>query len=107
MKNTVKGFMDFVRDQGVVGLAVGLVLGGAVANLVKALIDDFVNPLVGIILQSPKGLKAAYFEFAGAKFLYGDFLNTLINFIVIAAVIYFVVHGLKLDRVDRKKEDKK
>lgn len=103
----VRGFMDFIREQGVVGLAVGLVLGGAVVGLVKAFIDDFVNPLVGIIVQSPKGLKAAYFEFAGAKFMYGDFLNTVINFIVIAAIIYFVVRGLGLDRIDRKKEDKK
>lgn len=103
----VKGFMDFIREQGVVGLAVGLVLGGAVVGLVKALIDDFVNPFVGIIVGSPKGLKAAYFEVAGAKFMYGDFLNTLINFLVIAAVVYFVVRGLGLDRLDRKKEEKK
>ncbi|MBI1863215.1 MscL family protein [Candidatus Microgenomates bacterium] len=107
MKKALGGFMDFVREQGVVGLAVGLVLGGAVATLVKALIDDFVNPLVGIILKSPQGLKSAYFKVAGAKFMYGDFLNTLINFLVIAAVIYFVVHGLRLDRVDRKKESTK
>jgi large conductance mechanosensitive channel len=98
----MKDFMEFIRTQGVVGLAVGLVLGGAVAEVVKAVVDDLVNPIVGLALNSAEGLKEASFTVAGAAIKYGDLLNTLINFVVIAAVIYFGVKKLGLDKLDKK-----
>ena len=97
-------FMKFVREQGVVGLAVGLVLGSAVAEVVKAVVDDIVNPIIGLALNSAEGLKAAYFSIGSAKIMYGDLLNTLINFVVIAFVIYFGVKKLGLDKLDHKAE---
>jgi large conductance mechanosensitive channel len=100
----MKDFMNFVQTQGVVGLAVGLVLGGAVADVVKAIVDDIVNPLVGLLLNSAEGLKAAYFSIGSAKIMYGDLINTLINFVVIAAVIYFGVKKLGLEKMDKKAE---
>jgi large conductance mechanosensitive channel len=100
----MKDFMNFVQTQGVVGLAVGLVLGGAVADVVKAIVDDIVNPIVGLLLNSAEGLKAAYFSIGSAKIMYGDLLNTLINFVVIAAVIYFGVKKLGLEKMDKKAE---
>jgi large conductance mechanosensitive channel len=98
----MKDFMNFIQTQGVVGLAVGLVLGGAVADVVKAIVDDIVNPIVGLLLNSAEGLKAAYFAIGSAKIMYGDLLNTLINFVVIAAVIYFGVKKLGLEKMDKK-----
>jgi large conductance mechanosensitive channel len=100
----MKDFMNFVQTQGVVGLAVGLVLGGAVADVVKAIVDDIVNPLVGLLLNSADGLKEASFTIAGAAIKYGDLVNTLINFVVIAAVIYFGVKKLGLEKMDKKAE---
>ncbi len=100
----MKDFMEFIRTQGVVGLAVGLVLGSAVADVVKAVVDDIVNPIIGLLLNSADGLKAAYFSLGSAKIMYGDLLNTLINFVVIAAVIYFGVKKLGLDKLDKKAE---
>jgi large conductance mechanosensitive channel len=100
----MKDFMNFVQTQGVVGLAVGLVLGGAVADVVKAIVDDIVNPIVGLLLNSAEGLKAAYFSIGSAKIMYGDLLNTLINFVVIAFVIYFGVKKLGLEKMDKKAE---
>ncbi len=104
MKNQLDGFMEFVRNQGVVGLAIGLVLGGAVGDLVKSFINAFINPLLGLLLNSAAGLKEASFTVAGASVKYGDFLNTFINFVVIAAVIYFGVKKLGLDKLDKKAE---
>jgi large conductance mechanosensitive channel len=103
------GFMEFVRTQGVVGLAVGLVLGGAVTIVVKSLIDNVVMPPLGFILGSAEGLKGLQWNLgktsAGQDAIlhYGVFLNDLINFIVIAIVIYLVVHILGFDRLDKKK----
>jgi len=51
-KSQLKGFIDFIRTQGVVGLAVGLVLGGAVGTTVKSLVDNVVMPPIGLLLGS-------------------------------------------------------
>lgn len=100
----MKGFMNFVREQGVVGFAVGFILGGAIAKVVTAALTDLVNPLLGLILGSTKGLEKVYFSIAGAKIMYGDFLSVLINFIVVAAVVYISVKILRLEKIDRKKD---
>lgn len=100
----MKGFLDFIREQGVVGLAVGFILGGAVAKVVSSIVDDLVNPLVGLALGSADGLSGATFQVGEATVRYGNFLAILLDFIVIALVVYFGVKLLKLDKVDKKKE---
>lgn len=102
----MQGFIHFIRTQGVMGLAIGLLLGAAVSELVKSLIDSFVNPILGLALGSIDGLAKASFEIfdTGAFIKYGAFLSTLINFIVIAGVVYFGVKKLGLDKIDKSKE---
>lgn len=106
----IKGFIDFIRTQGVVGLAVGLVLGGAVSALVKSLIDNIVMPPLGLLLGSAEGIKGLSITMgttaAGKPAIlnYGVFLNDFINFIIIALVVYLIVHLLKFDRLDKKKD---
>ena len=46
----MKGFINFIREQGVVGLAVGFILGGAVSNLVSSLVEDIINPFLSVIM---------------------------------------------------------
>ena len=99
----MKGFLDFIREQGVVGLAVGFILGGAVSKLVSAIVTDIVNPLLGLALGSVSGLKEAYFAIGSAKIMYGDLLAVFIDFVVIAFVVYFGVRALKLDQLDKPK----
>jgi len=104
------GFLDFIRTQGVIGLAVGLVLGGAAAILVKSLVNNIIMPPIGLLLGSADGLNGLTWDLGKAEagkeavIYYGTFINDLINFIVIALVIYLVVHWLRLDRLDKKKE---
>ncbi len=106
----LSGFIVFVRTQGVVGLAVGLVLGGAVTVVVKSLIDNIVMPPVGLLLGSSEGLQGLAWNLGKAAggnpaiLHYGTFLNDLINFLVIALVVYAVVHILGFDKLDKKKE---
>lgn len=96
------GFLDFIRERAVVGLAVGFILGTAVSGLVSAFITDIVNPLLGIVLGAAEGLRAATVTIAGAKLLWGDFVVALIDFLVVAFVVYIGVKILHLDRLDKK-----
>ena len=109
----IKGFLDFIKSQGVIGLAVGLVLGGAVTVLVKSLVDNVVMPPIGLLLGSAEGLKGLSWTMANtsdgqpAVLYYGVFLNDFINFIVIAFVVYLIVKLLKVEKVEAKVDLKK
>lgn len=106
----IKSFLDFIRTQGVVGLAVGLVLGGAVSVLVKSLVDNVVMPPLGLLLGSAEGIKGLTVTLGKtssgqtAVLKYGVFLNDFINFLVIAAVIYLIVQLLGFGKLDKKKD---
>jgi large conductance mechanosensitive channel len=101
----MKGFLDFIRSQGVVGLAVGFILGGAVSDLVKSLIDNIINPILGILLNQAQGLTNATITILGATIKYGALVNTLINFTVISGVVYFGVKRIGLEKIDKKKDN--
>lgn len=85
------------------GLAIGFVLGASVNEVVKGLVTFVIDPLVGLIWNTSGGLSSLT---VGVVEL-GAFLALIIDFLIIAAVVYFVFKGLGLDRLDLKKEDKK
>lgn len=99
----MKGFIDFIREQGVVGLAVGFILGGAVSKVVSALVTDIINPLLGIVLGAAGGLREAALQLGSARIMYGDLISVVIDFIVIALVVYYGVKLIGLDKLDKKK----
>ncbi len=99
----MKGFIDFIREQGVVGLAVGFILGGAVSKVVASLVIDVINPILGLILGATGNIDEAYLSLGNAKLFWGNFLNTTIDFIIIALVVYFGVKLLKLDKLEKQK----
>jgi large conductance mechanosensitive channel len=99
-----KDFIEFIRKQGVVGLAVGFILGGAVSKLVSAIVTDIINPLLGLVLGQTDALKSVYLAIGPAKIMWGDFLAVLIDFLVIALVVYYGVKLLKLDKLDKPKQ---
>jgi large conductance mechanosensitive channel len=100
----MKGFLDFIREQGVVGLAVGFILGGAVSKLVASLVESIISPVLSLGLSNVENLQQAYLQVGAAKIMWGEFLNVLIDFLVIALVVYFGVKVLKLDNLDKKKK---
>ena len=105
----LQGFVDFVREQGVVGLAVGLVLGVAAKSVVDSLVQNIFNPIIGL-LYGGGDLSTKYWclktteGVCKSKLGYGSFMNALLSFLIVAATVYFVVKGLKLDKLDKKKE---
>ncbi|MCA9372678.1 MscL family protein [Candidatus Woesebacteria bacterium] len=100
----MRGFLDFIREQGVVGLAVGFILGGAVSKVVSSLVSDIINPIVGVILGAAGDLATLSLKIGPIDMHYGNFLAVLIDFFIIAAVVYFGVKGLGLDKLDKKKQ---
>lgn len=100
----MKGFIDFIKEQGVVGLAVGFILGGSVSKVVSSLVEDIINPLLGIALGAAGNLSDSYLMIGKAKITWGIFLSHGIDFIIIAMVVYFGVKFLRLDKLDKKKE---
>ena len=100
----MKGFIDFIREQGVMGLAVGFIVGGAVSKVVASLVNDIINPFVGLMLGAAGNLSTASFKIGSAYIMYGSFINTIIDFTVIALVVYYGVKILKLARLDKPKE---
>src|SRR6204780_3903837 len=85
-----KGFRDFVLRGNVVDLAVGVVVGAAFGTVVSALVKDLLTPLIAALVQKPD-FSAFTFTLNGSKFLYGDFLNAVVSFLIVAAAIYYLV----------------
>jgi len=96
------GFIDFIRKQGVVGLAIGFILGGAVSKVVSSLVQDIINPILGLALGKIGDLSTAYIQIGTAKVMWGNFTSVLIDFTVIAFVVYYVFKKLGIDKLDKK-----
>ena len=86
----MKGFRAFLLRGNVVELATAVVIGVAFGVVITAFVKDLVTPLIGAIGGQPD-FSTLSFTINNSKFLYGDFLNALIAFLLIAAVIYFLV----------------
>ncbi len=74
----------------VVDLAVGVVIGAAFGTVVTALVKDLITPIIAAIAKTPN-FSGLVFTLNGSKFMYGDFINALISFLLVAASIYFFV----------------
>jgi large conductance mechanosensitive channel len=101
----MRGFIDFIRERGVIGLAIGFTLGGAVSKTVASLVENIINPLIGLALGKINLVDKA-FTLGSASIQYGSFISTIINFVIVAAFVYFSFKMLGLEKLDKKKEPK-
>ena len=86
----MRGFKAFLLRGNVVDLAIGVVIGIAFAAVIGAFVKDLVTPLIAAIGGKPD-FSALSFTINQSKFLYGDFIDAVLAFVIIAAVIYFFV----------------
>lgn len=91
MKNVLNGFKEFIMRGNVIDLAVGIVVGSAFANVVNSLVDGFITPLIAAVFGKPNLASTMTFEINDAIFSFGVILDALINFLFIAAAIYFFI----------------
>ena len=101
----IKGFVEFIRTQGVIGLAVGFIMGSSITKLITSFVNNLINPLVGVLLGPIGNLANAYLQVGSAKIMFGNFINSLIDFVIIAFVVYFSVKIFNVEKLDKK--DKK
>ena len=102
--NPLTGFVEFIRSQGVVGLAVGFILGGSITKFITSFVNDIINPIVGILISRAGDLKANYLQFGSAKIMWGSFVSNFIDFVIIALIVYFGVKILGIEKLDNKKK---
>jgi large conductance mechanosensitive channel len=86
----LSGFKQFILRGNVVDLAVGVVIGAAFGSVVTALTKDLITPLIAALVKAPD-FSALKGTINGSTFLYGDFVNTLISFLLVAGAVYFFV----------------
>jgi large conductance mechanosensitive channel len=102
-------FFDFLKTFGIIGLAIAFVIGQAASKLVTAFVDDIITPLIGLFL--PAGdLKAMSFTVGKSKFMWGDLISNIIDFLIIAFIVFLAYKQLskfKLVEDKTKLESKK
>ena len=86
----MNGFKKFILRGNVVDLAVGVIIGSAFNSVIQALVKSFFTPIVSLLTGNNK-LSTLYFYIHGTKINYGDFVNALISFLIVAFVVYFFV----------------
>lgn len=105
--NPVSGFVGFLREHAVVGLAIGFVIGTQAQTLVKQLVSSFIDPAFNLVFGQALAQRTFQWHFRGrvADFPWGAFVHTLLNFIFVLAAIYAIVKLFKLDKLDKPKEE--
>jgi len=86
----MKGFKQFLLRGNVVDLAIGVVIGAAFGTVVNALVKGLLTPFIAAVVKQPD-FSAISFTIRGSKFLVGDFVNSVVSFVIIAAAVYFAV----------------
>lgn len=99
-KDVFAGFKKFILRGNVVDLAVGIIIGAAFNSVVSALVKDLLTPLIAALTSRPDFSQYS-FSIRGAQFLYGDFFNNLISFLIEAIAVYFFV-VLPLNKLAQK-----
>lgn len=84
----LKGFRDFILRGNVIDLAVAVIIGSAFNGIVTAFVKDLITPLIAAI-GGKRDFSNIYFTINNSRFMVGDFINTLVSFLIVATVIYF------------------
>ncbi|WP_159797015.1 large conductance mechanosensitive channel protein MscL [Puerhibacterium puerhi] len=87
----LKGFKDFILRGNVLDLAVGIIIGGAFTAIVTGLVDGILNPLIAALFGQPDISTVGTFPINGATFSIGLVLQAVLNFLLVAAALYFCV----------------
>ncbi|WKZ95921.1 large-conductance mechanosensitive channel protein MscL [Lacticaseibacillus paracasei] len=89
----LKEFQKFIMRGNVLDLAVGVIIGSAFTGLVTSLTKNLINPILSMF-AGKADLSGLYFTILGAKFTYGNFINDVLNFLIISFVVFLLVKGI-------------
>lgn len=103
----IKEFKEFIARGNVMDLAVGVIMGGAFSNIVTSLVNNILTPIIGILIGGHDFSNLAI-TFGNAKIQYGMFIQSVIDFLIVAVCIFIMVKAInKLMSFKEKKEEKK
>ncbi|MBC7471767.1 MAG: MscL family protein [candidate division SR1 bacterium] len=88
--SVVQEFINFIKGFSVIGLAIAVVIGTAVTKLVASLVDNIITPIVGILLNG-SDFSGLVIQVGKSKIMYGMFIGSLIDFLIIVAVVWAAV----------------
>ena len=105
-KGGVREFADFIRDKGVLGLAVGIITGAAVTKTVSSIVDNILSPLIGAITGAAGNLSDFSYTvpFTEITFKYGAVIASLIDLVAVLLVVYLLFVKSPLNRIDKKQD---
>ena len=104
MKKILNEFKEFINRGNVVDMAVGIMIGAAFKAIVDALVNNLISPFIGIIFQQDFSTLA--FEINGSVFQYGALIMAIINFLIIAVVLFCIIKLMNVLRsIGKKKEE--
>ena len=106
IKKELQEFREFVLRGNVLDLAVGVIIGGAFSKIVSSLVNDVLMPLIGILIGGVD-FKNLTLTIGDAKITYGNFIQNVIDFLIIAACIFVIVKVINKIIKPLKKEEKK
>jgi large conductance mechanosensitive channel len=103
-ESTMQGeFMKFLKEYGVIGLAIGVIIGSKAGELVKAIVDGLLMPIVGLILPKDMAWETWVIQMGGSTLKLGLILSGLVNFIIVAYLVFwFSKMVLKEEQVTKK-----
>ncbi|KRM04667.1 large-conductance mechanosensitive channel protein MscL [Lactobacillus kitasatonis] len=99
----LKEFKQFIARGNVIDLAVGVIIGAAFTAIVRSLVTNLINPLIGLFVGKID-LSNLVLQVGDAKFKYGSFLNSVINFLIIAFVVFLIVKAVNKFTKKEEKE---
>ena len=100
----LKEFREFIQRGSVIDLAVGVIIGGAFGAIVTSLVNDILMPLVGIVLGGVD-FATLSIQVGDATILYGNFIQAIVNFVIIAFVIFLIVRSYNRLQVQEAPEE--
>ncbi|MBP5379727.1 MAG: large conductance mechanosensitive channel protein MscL [Ruminococcus sp.] len=115
MKKFLEEFKAFALKGNVMDMAIGVIIGAAFGNIVSALTDNFINPLIAVITGGAEKdengvmqLVGGTFTIRGVDFSYGAFISAVINFLIIALILFCLLKAVnKAMEMGKKKEEEK
>lgn len=102
MSSFAKEFKEFISKGNVVSMAVGIIIGGSFTSIVNSVVDQIITPLLGIICGGVDFTSLA-FTVGEASFGYGIVINNIINFLLTALVLFWIVKGMNRLQTDAEK----
>ena len=113
MKKFLQEFKEFALKGNVMDMAIGVIIGAAFGSIVSALTDNFINPLIAVITGGAEKdengvmqLVGGKFTIAGVDFNYGAFISAVLNFLIIAIILFCLIKAVnKAMAIGKKKEE--